>query len=105
MGCHVLGSRVGGYHGWSQQGGKGHRAASGQQHAVHRDAPRLQALRNLHDQDEWIAGVYASPEYIAAHGIITDPDTSINDPDALVEVSLDGKGTHRLPQDCLRPLD
>lgn len=44
-------------------------------------------------------------EYIGSHGIIVDPDTSVNDPDALVEVSLDGKGTHRLPQDCLRPLD
>jgi hypothetical protein len=43
-------------------------------------------------------------EYVGAHGIITDPDTSINDPDQLVEVSLEGKGTHRLPQDCLRPL-
>ena len=44
-------------------------------------------------------------EFIGLHGIITDPDTSINDPDALVEVSLDEKGTHRLPQDCLRALD
>ena len=44
-------------------------------------------------------------EFIGCHGIITDPDTSINDPDALLEVSLDGKGTHRLPQDCLQPLD
>ena len=44
-------------------------------------------------------------EYIGLHGIITDPDTSINDPDDLVEVSLEGKGTHRLPQDCLRILD
>ena len=43
-------------------------------------------------------------DYIGLHGIITDPDTSINDPDALVEVSLEGKGTHRLPQDCLRLL-
>jgi hypothetical protein len=43
-------------------------------------------------------------ELVGLHGIITDPDTSINDPDALVEVSLEGKGTHRLPQDCLRPL-
>ena len=43
--------------------------------------------------------------YIGCHGIITDPDTAINDPDALVEVSLDGKGTHRLPQDCMRPID
>ena len=44
-------------------------------------------------------------EYIGCHGMITDPDASINDPDALVEVSLEGKGTHRFPQDCLRPLD
>jgi len=43
--------------------------------------------------------------FIGCHGIITDPDTSINDPDALVEISLDGKGTHRLPQDCLRLID
>lgn len=43
--------------------------------------------------------------FIGLHGIITDPDTAINDPDALVEVSLDKKGTHRLPQDCLRPID
>ena len=40
--------------------------------------------------------------YIGRHGIVVDPDTSINDPDALVEVSIDGQGTHRLPQDCLR---
>ena len=44
-------------------------------------------------------------EFIGRHGIVTDPDTAINDPDALVEVSLEGKGTHRLPQDCLRLLD
>lgn len=43
--------------------------------------------------------------YVGSHGIITDPDTSINDPDALIEVSLAGKGTHRFPQDCLRLLD
>ena len=43
--------------------------------------------------------------YVGLHGIITDPDSTINDPDALVEVSLEDKGTHRLPQDCLRPLD
>lgn len=43
--------------------------------------------------------------YIGLHGIITDPDTAINDPDALVEVSLVEKGTHRLPQDCLRSLE
>ena len=43
--------------------------------------------------------------FVGLHGIITDPDTAINDPDALVEVSLEGKGTHRLPQDCLRLID
>ncbi|MFH1982649.1 MAG: hypothetical protein ABIL58_12470 [Pseudomonadota bacterium] len=43
--------------------------------------------------------------FVGLHGIITDPDTAINDPDALVEVSLQDKGTHRLPQDCLRLLD
>lgn len=44
-------------------------------------------------------------QYIGLHGIITDPDTSKNDPDALIEVSLDEKGTHRFPQDCLRLLE
>jgi hypothetical protein len=43
--------------------------------------------------------------FIGCHGIITDPDTAINDPEALVEVSLKDKGTHRFPQDCLRILD
>lgn len=43
-------------------------------------------------------------EFVGRHGMITDPDTAINDPDSLVEVSINGKGTHRLPQDCLRPL-
>lgn len=41
-------------------------------------------------------------DFIGSHGFVTDPDTVINDPDALVEVSLQGKGTHRLPQDCLK---
>ena len=44
-------------------------------------------------------------EFIGLHGIITDPDTTINDPDALVGVSLEGRGTHRFPQDCLQRLD
>ena len=44
-------------------------------------------------------------EYVGLHGVITDPDTVINDPDALVEVSLVDKGTHRVPQDCLRLLE
>lgn len=44
-------------------------------------------------------------DFLGCRGVIVDPDTSVNDPDALVEVSLEGKGTHRLPQDCLRPLE
>jgi IMP dehydrogenase len=44
-------------------------------------------------------------DFLGLHGYITDPDASINDPDQLVEVSLQGKGTFRLPQDCLRVLD
>jgi hypothetical protein len=43
-------------------------------------------------------------EFIGLHGVITDPDTSKNNPEDLVEVSLAGQGTHRLPQDCLRVL-
>jgi hypothetical protein len=44
-------------------------------------------------------------EYIGFHGFVTDPDTVINDPQALVRVTLDGTGgTHRFPQDCLRKL-
>ena len=44
-------------------------------------------------------------QYVGRHGIITDPDSAINDPDQLVEVSLVGNGTHRFPQDCLRRID
>jgi len=44
-------------------------------------------------------------EFVGLHGIITDPDTAINDPDALIEISLVDKGTHRLPQDCVRKID
>ncbi len=43
--------------------------------------------------------------YVGLHGIITDPDSTINDPDALVEVSLEDRGTHRFPQDCIRLLE
>jgi len=43
-------------------------------------------------------------DFIGLHGFVTDPDTSINDPDALIEVSLEEKGTHRLPQDCLEQI-
>jgi hypothetical protein len=44
-------------------------------------------------------------QYIGRHGIVVDPDSAINDPDALVEVSINGQGTHRLPQDCLRIME
>ena len=56
----------------------------------------------LSADDSWEPDMDA---FVGLHGIITDPDTAINDPDALVEVSLQDKGTHRLPQDCLRLLD
>ena len=52
--------------------------------------------------DSWEAYM---DSFIGFHGIIVDPDTSINDPAALVEVSLEGKGTFRLPQDSLRVLE
>lgn len=54
------------------------------------------------DDESWEAYM---DELVGCHGIITDPDTHINDPDALVEVSLEAKGTYRLPQDCLRELE
>ena len=41
-------------------------------------------------------------QYVGYRGVITDPDMVINDPEALVEVTLEGiGGTHRFPQDCL----
>jgi len=43
--------------------------------------------------------------YVGLHGMITEPDSTINDPDALVEVSLEGKGAQLFPQDCLRALE
>ena len=42
--------------------------------------------------------------FVGLHGIVTDPDMVKNDPEALIEVTLDGAGTHRFPQDCLRLL-
>jgi hypothetical protein len=68
---------------------------------VFRKGQRVEIYRRS-DDDCWESFMNA---YIGIHGIITDPDTAINDPDALVEVSLEGKGTFRFPQDCLRPVD
>jgi hypothetical protein len=76
---------------------------------VFRHGQKVEIFKKSEDEswesymDEFIGlhGIITDPE----HGIITDPDTTINDPDALVEVSLEGKGTHRFPQDCLQRLD
>jgi hypothetical protein len=42
-------------------------------------------------------------KFIGRYGIITAPDTSINDPESLVEVSLDGWAPIGCPS-CLRLL-
>jgi hypothetical protein len=68
---------------------------------VFRRGQRVEIFRQS-DDESWEAYM---DEYIGLHGLITDPDNTINDPDALVEVSLVGKGTHRFPQDCLRLLE
>lgn len=62
---------------------------------------KVEVFRRSQDES-WEAHMNA---LVGCHGIITDPDTHINDPDALVEVSLEDKGTFRLPQDCLQALD
>ena len=67
---------------------------------VFRSGQKVEVFRKSEDES-WESYM---DDYVGLHGIITDPDTSINDPDALVGVSLEGKGTHRLPQDCLRLL-
>ena len=68
---------------------------------VFRRGDRIEVYRKSTDEG-WESYM---DEYVGLHGMITDPDSTINDPDALVEVSLEGKGTHRLPQDCLRLLE
>jgi len=65
---------------------------------VFRQGQKVEIFQRSEDES-WEAYM---DEFIGMHGIITDPDTSKNDPDALIEVSLDEKGTHRFPQDCLR---
>lgn len=66
-----------------------------------RQGDRVEIYRRS-DDESWEAYM---EEYIGMHGLVSDPDTVINDPDALVRVTLDGTGgTHRFPQDCLRRL-
>ena len=67
---------------------------------VFRKGQKVEVYRRS-DDDAWESYMDA---LVGRHGIITDPDTRINDPDALVEVSLEDKGTYRLPQDCLRQI-
>lgn len=68
---------------------------------VFRKGQKIEIFRRSEDEswEEYME------QYIGAHGIVTDPDTSKNDPSALIEVSLNERGTLRLPQDCLRVLD
>lgn len=68
---------------------------------VFRRGQKVEIFRRS-DDESWADYMDA---YVGLHGIITDPDNTINDPDALVEVSLEGKGTHRFPQDCIRLLE
>ncbi|MGD8389552.1 MAG: hypothetical protein PVG49_20570 [Desulfobacteraceae bacterium] len=65
-----------------------------------RRGQRVEVYRRSSDES-WEAYM---DRFIGLHGIVTDPDETKNDPDALIEVSLDEKGTHRFPQDCLRPI-
>ncbi len=67
---------------------------------VYRRGQKVEVFRKSEDES-WAGYMDA---FVGLHGIVTDPDSAINDPDALVEVSLEDMGTHRLPQDCLRPL-
>jgi hypothetical protein len=44
-------------------------------------------------------------EFVGLKGVVVDPDATINDYDTLIEVSISGQGTFRLPQDCLRVVE
>lgn len=61
----------------------------------------VRVLRRSDDEswEEYMNGL------VGSRGIITDPDSQVNDPDSLIEVSLEDKGTYRLPQDCLEVLE
>lgn len=62
---------------------------------------KIEVFRRSRD-DSWEGFMEA---LVGRRGIVTDPDMLINDPDALVEVSIEEMGTFRLPQDCLRSLE
>ena len=61
----------------------------------------VRVLRRSTDEswEEYMDGL------VGSRGIVTDPDNQINDPDTLIEVSLENKGTYRLPQDALEVLE
>ena len=64
-----------------------------------RQGDRVEIYRRSEDES-WESYMDA---YVGLRGIVSDPDTVINDLEALVRVTLDGTGgTHRFPQDCLR---
>ena len=66
---------------------------------VFRQGDRVEIYRRSEDES-WESYMDA---YVGLRGIVSDPDSVINDPEALVRVTLDGTGgTHRFPQDCLR---
>ena len=66
-----------------------------------RQGDRIEIFRKSQDENR----ESYMEEYIGFHGVVTDPDTVINDPQALVRVTLDGSGgTHRFLQDCLKKL-
>ena len=52
---------------------------------VFRRGQKVELYRKSEDES-WEAYM---DEFVGLHGIVTDPDTAINDPDALVEISLD----------------
>jgi len=64
-----------------------------------RQGDRVEVFQRSRDQ-RWESYM---DEYVGYRGIVTDPDTVINDPDALMQVTLERTGgTHRFPQDCLK---
>jgi hypothetical protein len=75
-------------------------ATRGQAMAFHK-GQRVRIFRKSSDES-WESFM---DQYVGLAGVVTDPDTSKNDPEALIEVTLDDKGTYRFPQDCLESLE